>query len=313
MHRLLGMSAPRYQPNHVMYWMLSSKCVDDQMLLAPTPLVRFLIMRWLSRMQTLHDVEIVAFVFMGDHFHVVLRLRKSRLPSIMRDFKAALAKSLNAAHGRQGTLWMRRYHDDALLDEASVATHVNYIHANPVRAHLVERASEYPGISSWKAYAEDLESLSETYFDEARWLAAGGLESKRGRYTKTATVWIGRPPGWEDHSPAGRRRAVRVCVGEMAAEERRCAAERELERRRVAPVSTLVTRDPRSRAKTPKRSSKRKRASGTEEQVERFEEAYRETMLAYRKASAAYLATGVMGPFPAGTYPPRLMYALLET
>ncbi|MBN8615950.1 MAG: transposase [Deltaproteobacteria bacterium] len=306
------MSAPRYHPPSVVYWMLSSKCVDDQMLLAPSPRVRFVIMLWLSRLQTRYDVEIVGFVFMGDHFHIVLRLRMSRLPAIMQSFKSGLAKALNKVHDRRGAFWMERYHDDALLDDASVVTHVNYMHANPVRAHLVARADEYPGISSWKAYAEDLISLSETYFDEAQWLAAGGVESKRARYTQTATVTIGRPPGWDSLSAQGRRRAVAACVSEMRAEERRCAVERG-EAREVPTVRALVDRDPRSRAKSPKRSARTKRASGTDAQLELFEEAYREVMLAYRAASAAFRATGVLGPFPAGTYPPRLMYALLES
>lgn len=307
------MSAPRYHPAGVEYWMIGSKCVDDQLLLTPSPFIRFLIMLWLSRMQTLHDVEVVAFVFMGNHFHIVFRLRRSRLPAIMRDFKAALAKSLNAALGREGTVWMRRYDDKALLNEASVDTRVHYVHANPVRAGLVGRALEYPGISSWRAYVEDLDSITETWFDEVGWRAAGAKEAERAEYTRTATVRISRPPSWEGLSTAGRRGAVAACVARMDEEERRAAAEREPERPRAPSGSWILKVNPRSRPERPKRTKPSRSSWPDDEEMARFREAYREVMLAYRVASDRYLATGILGAFPAGTYPPRLMYALLET
>ncbi len=307
------MSKPRYHPPGVEYWMIGSKCVDDQLLLTPSPFIRFLIMLWLSRMQTLHDVEVVAFVFMGNHFHIVFRLRKSRLAAIMRDFKAALAKSLNAALGREGTVWMRRYDEKALLNDASVDTRVHYVHANPVRAGLVARALEYPGVSSWRAYAEDLDSLTERWFDEEAWRAAGADDSAREEYVRTATVRISRPSTWDGLSAEGRRAAVAACVAVMDEEERRAATERELERAPMPRASSISKRNPRSRPERPKRTSKSARPWPDDEETARFWEAYREVMLVYREASAAFRATGILGPFPAGTYPPRLMYALVET
>ena len=132
------MSNPRYHPRSVRLWKLSSKCVDDQFLLAPTEEVYTLVMLFLAKMQELYDVELVAFVFMGNHFHIIVRLNEDRLPDIMRDFKGGLAKALNELHGRRGALWMERYDDDAVLDDDAAGTAVDYFHANPVRALLVQ-------------------------------------------------------------------------------------------------------------------------------------------------------------------------------
>ncbi|MBX7195279.1 MAG: transposase [Sandaracinaceae bacterium] len=308
------MSKPRYHPRSVRLWKLGSKCVDDQFLLAPTPEVRALVMLFLAKMQELYDVKIVCVVFMGNHFHILVWLREDRLPDIMRDFKGGLAKAINAVLGRRGAFWMERYDDDAVLDDAAAEAAIHYFHANPVRAHVVERADDYVGVSSWKAYAEDLDALTHTFFDEPSWRRAGAPESLRGLYTRTVTVRITRPPSWEGISRSERRAKVRAMRANMRDEERQAAAERARNGTTVGAPEDVAKREPRSRPLRPKpKRVKRKRASGSDEQVRRFHEAYRQMMPAYRAASLRFRETGSLPPFPEGTYPPRLMYAFVES
>jgi hypothetical protein len=258
-------------------------------------------------------VELVGFVFMGNHFHILVRLHEDRLPDIMRDFKGGLAKALNRLHGRRGALWMERYDDDVVLNDDAAEAAVHYFHANPVRAHVVSRVDDYTGVSSWKAYAEDLDSLTHTYLDERSWRRAGAIESLRGLYMKTATVRVSRPPSWDGLSRAARRAKVQGLIADMREEERRAAAERACEGTSVPSPEEAVRRDPRSRPKRPEaKRRKRKWASGTDEQVQRFCEAYDQMLPAYRRASLEFRRTGTMPAFPAGTYPPRIMYAFVE-
>ena len=307
------MSNPRYHPHSGRLWKLGSKCVDDQFLLAPTEEVYTLVMLFLAKMQELYDVELVAFVFMGNHFHIIVRLHEDRLPDIMRDFKGGLAKALNELHGRRGALWMERYDDDAVLDDDAADTAVDYFHANPVRAHLVERVEDYPGVSSWTAYANDLDEISHTFLDDRAWRRAGALEALRGLYMKTVKVKVSRPPSWDGITASERRAKVRATVARMRDEERRAAAERARNERSTPPLESLAERDPRSRPKHPKPKRRRaKWASGTPEQVAQFHAAYRQMLPAYQRASLQFRETGTMPPFPSGTYPPRIMYAFVE-
>jgi REP element-mobilizing transposase RayT len=313
-HRaVLIMSKPRFHPPGYRLWKLGSKCVDDQFLLAPTSDVYTLVFLFLAKMQELYDVELVGFVFMGNHFHILVRLHEDRLPDIMRDFKGGLAKALNRLHGRRGALWMERYDDDAVLNDDAAEAAVHYFHANPVRAHVVSRVDDYTGVSSWRAYAEDLDSLSHTYLDERSWRRAGAIESLRGLYMKTATVRVSRPPSWDGLSREARRAKVRGLIADMREEERRAAAEREREGASAPSAGAAAERDPRSRPRRPKvKGPKRTWASGTEEQIQRFRAAYDQMLPAYRVASIEFRRTGTMPPFPAGTYPPRIMYAFVE-
>lgn len=292
--------------------MLGSKCVDDQHLLAPSKEMRFLVARCLRRMQVEYDVELIAYVIMSNHWHLVVRLRNDRLPEIMQDFKGGLGKAMNKILGRRGAVWMERYSDKALLDDASTEGKVHYTHVNPLRAHLVERLEDYPGLSSWPAYAKNLDSLTETYFDEVGWLEAGAPETERERFTHRVTIPIGRPPSWDGMSPRARRIATEHCLQRVRAEERALAVERAAEQRTVPSSSSIVERDPRSRPQNPKRS-KRERAAGTAAQVAEFRDAYRQMLPEYRRASSRFRATGTLVRFPPGTYPPRLMYAELPT
>ncbi|MFO0711791.1 MAG: hypothetical protein U0353_18205 [Sandaracinus sp.] len=79
--------------------------------------------------------------------------------------------------GRRGAFWMERYDDDAVLDDAAAEAAIHYFHANPVRAHVVERADDYVGVSSWKAYAEDLDTLTRSSTSRA-----GGARARRSRW-----------------------------------------------------------------------------------------------------------------------------------
>lgn len=308
------MSKPRYHPRSVRLWKLGSKCVDDQFLLTPTEEVRTLVFLFLAKMQELHDVEIVAAVFMGNHFHLLLLLHEDRLPDVMRDFKGGLARALNRVHGRRGAFWMERYDDDAVLDDAAVETAIHYAHANPVRAHVVEKAEDYVGVSSWKAYSEDRGAMTHTYFDEPAWRRAGALESLRALHLRTVTVAIARPPSWQGISPSERRAKVRALRANMREEERVAAAARREGGTSVRSAQELVSRDPRTRPRHPApKRVKRKRASGSDELVRKFHEAYRQMLPSYRTASLRFRETGRLPPFPEGTYPPRIMYAFVES
>ena len=301
------MSPPRFHHPDYTVFLIGSKCVDDQMLLAPTDVCCFVVMDVLERaLRRYADVMIIALVIMGNHPHILLRARNHWLSDFMRDVKTQIAKRMNAILGRRGAFWMERYDDPAILDDEAVMTTLHYIHVNPLRAGLVARCEQYPGVSSFHAYLTGSDSISTTYFDEDGWRAAGADPEHRERFTHTATVPIGRPPGWEEKNDLERRAAERAVIANVRDEERAFAAEREREHRTVPPIESLSKKDPRSRPAKPKRERRRKRAFGAPELVEAHRAAYSQMLPAYRAASRRYRESGVMCPFPAGTYPPRI-------
>jgi putative transposase len=53
-----------------------------------------------------------------------------------------------------GGLWQRRFWEHVIRDEADFAAHLDYIHFNPVRHGLVERAADWPWWSLHRYVAE---------------------------------------------------------------------------------------------------------------------------------------------------------------
>jgi len=82
---------------------------------------------------------------MPDHLHALVELGDgSDLPSTMQRTKGCLARQAGISKLLNGKLWAAGFHDHALRKDESVHAVVRYIIANPVRAGLVRRITDYP-------------------------------------------------------------------------------------------------------------------------------------------------------------------------
>jgi REP element-mobilizing transposase RayT len=91
------------------------------------------------------DAEILAWVLMPDHAHLLLTLgTRWSLQRLVQRLKSASAREVNRAVGRRGALWARAFHDHALRTEEDLRLVARYIVLNPVRAGLVARCGDYP-------------------------------------------------------------------------------------------------------------------------------------------------------------------------
>ncbi len=93
----------------------------------------------------LGDARMFAWVLMPDHVHWLLQLgERDALPTVITRLKSASARATNRALSRSGAVWARAYHDHALRHEEDLVTAARYIVANPLRAGLAKRVSDYP-------------------------------------------------------------------------------------------------------------------------------------------------------------------------
>lgn len=102
--------------------------------------------------QTLHfqdmqnNCQTLAFVIMPDHFHWLLTLKSlPGISRIMQSVKRHSARQINLNTGNTNrALWQNGFHDHAIRKEEDLKSIARYIVANPLRAGLVERISDYP-------------------------------------------------------------------------------------------------------------------------------------------------------------------------
>ncbi len=88
---------------------------------------------------------------MPDHFHLISNPRDGRIKEFAHDLKSRAAKAIlqtnshfrfpKTDEGHQ--VWQESFKDVALWSEWMIWQKINYIHANPVKAGLVNSARDY--------------------------------------------------------------------------------------------------------------------------------------------------------------------------
>src|SRR5215469_5095441 len=115
-----------------------------------------------DRRRLMHDLErvvvrsgweLLCFVVMSNHLHLLLKTPRPNLARGMQGFLSAYAHWCLRRRGRPGHLLQGRYKAEMIEDESYYWTVSRYIHLNPVRAALVEHPAEWAW-SSYPGYAE---------------------------------------------------------------------------------------------------------------------------------------------------------------
>ena len=81
--------------------------------------------------------ELLAFVFMENHLHLLLKTPRPNLARGMQQFLSSYAIWHGRRHRRVGHLFQGRYRAELIEDESYYWTVSRYIHLNPVRIPLV--------------------------------------------------------------------------------------------------------------------------------------------------------------------------------
>jgi REP element-mobilizing transposase RayT len=89
--------------------------------------------------------RLLAWVVMPNHVHALIEAMVAKpLPEIVRRWKSFTAREANRLLGRTGAFWCRDYYDRYIRDARHMERAISYIHDNPRKAGLVERAKDWP-------------------------------------------------------------------------------------------------------------------------------------------------------------------------
>ena len=130
-----------------------------------------------QRLRNESECKLIAFVVMPDHFHLIVNPRDGRI----REWTGAL-KSLSAnrliemaprrflkretdADGCRHQVWQESFKAQPLWSDWMIWQKINYIHANPLRAGLVNSAKDYRWSSFGAFYLEEADPLLQIVKD----------------------------------------------------------------------------------------------------------------------------------------------------
>ena len=97
-----------------------------------------------------------AFVIMPEHVHLLLTpARDVTIEKAVQLIKGVYSHALGTLRGRKAEVWQRGFTDHRIRDADDFASHLKYIHQNPVVARIVIDPREYRYCSAFPGFKLD--------------------------------------------------------------------------------------------------------------------------------------------------------------
>lgn len=88
--------------------------------------------------------RLLAWCVMPNHVHVLVETMEGwPLGELLHSWKSFTAKAINRTLERSGVVWQAEYFDRYIRTQAHLEAAIAYIHGNPVKARLVQRAEDW--------------------------------------------------------------------------------------------------------------------------------------------------------------------------
>ncbi|HSM12502.1 MAG TPA: transposase [Thermoanaerobaculia bacterium] len=287
---------------------VTCRTVQGRLLLRPSPILRDLTLGVLARAARLYPVEIHAFAFLSNHFHLLLTVADAqRLAAFMGYLNSNLAREAGRLIRWREKFWGRRY--QAILvssEEESQLARLRYILSHGAKEGLVDSPREWPG-------AHCAPFLLSGRPIRGRWInhtlehraSRKGIVLEPKDLVEEETLELASLPCWA-HLGAERYRArVARMLEAIESDAARSAAETG---RPVAGRAFVERQDPHLEPNRIKKGPA-PLIHAVSRQVRRdFREAYSLFLAAYRRASDRFRQGCLDVSFPDGSFPPALPF-----
>ncbi len=126
-------------PYHV-----TSRSNNKEWFTLPMPVMWRLSLQSMREAHEIHPVEIISFVLMGNHYHLMVQTPKGNLDLFMYEFNKRLALRIKTQTGQINRIFGGRYKWCLIESQKYFMNCYKYIYQNPIRAGLVNRCEDYP-------------------------------------------------------------------------------------------------------------------------------------------------------------------------
>ena len=98
----------------------------------------------LKEAEAIWPVELISFVLMNNHYHMLVITPEANLDSFMYEFNKRLALKIQRETGRINKIFGSRYKWCLIQSSQYFFNCYRYVYQNPIRAGLVQRCEDYP-------------------------------------------------------------------------------------------------------------------------------------------------------------------------
>jgi REP-associated tyrosine transposase len=279
-------------------YLITRRCSERRFFLRPSKRCRQALLFCLAEAARRSGVQICALLVMSNHYHAVIHDPHGRHPRFTEHAHKLIAKTMNAQLGRWEALWASEPCSVVeCVDATDAFDKLIYTLTNPVNDDLVERATDWPGLTSLTAQLRDRTMTARRPLS---------FFAKHGRLPPSATLVLHRLPGFEHLSQTQWADKIRSAVSRV---ERQAAAKRARSGRRLKGRKAVLRDSPHDRPTThaPRKTLSPRIAARNKwrriEALRRNAQFQRD----YRAAFHARRAGNLAAIFPAGSYQLRIL------
>lgn len=292
---------------------VTCRTVQGRFLLKPSRELRSLVIGVLARAKRLYRVELHAFVFLSNHYHLLVTVDNAQqLARFMNYLNSNLAREAGRLFVWREKFWGRRYQAIVISAEESAQTdRLRYVLSHGCKEGLVARPQEWPGAHSVEALMEG-KPLQGYWFDRTREYEARARqeEFERFEYATKETIRLEPLPCWRHLSEEGYKDQVGELIHEIELET---ANRHAGDGTRPLGVRTILAQHSHDRPRILKKGSAPLFHAVSKAVRREMVEAYRWFLCAYREAAERLSAGDPMVNFPEGSFPPRLPFVGPDT
>lgn len=279
------------------------------LLLRPSAASCEIILGILGRAQEIYGLNIHAFVFLSNHYHLLCSPTDPlQLARAMCYINSNLARELGRLHGWRERFWSRRYQAIPVSGEPSAQIErLRYLLAHGCKEGFVLTPGEWPGVHCIHALLEG-KPLQGVWFDRSLEYEARrqGIEFGARDFASVHTVILTPLPCWSHLGVAESRTRAAELIAEIESEARRRQAETG---HQPMGVEFVRRQHPHQRPMQSKRSPAPIVHAATKAARRAFLDAYRLFVAAYRRAAERLRAGDRSVHFPDFSFPPPLPFA----
>jgi len=287
---------------------ITCRTIQGRFLLRPGPALDDILLGVLGRAQRLYPVEICAFSFLSNHYHLLLWVQDAeRMTRFMWYFQTNAAREVARLANWPDKVWSRRYEAIVISNEpAAQVDRLRYVLAQGVKEGLVGRVADWPGATMVRALMED-RPLRGTWFNRTREYAARLTRKPLDprSYAEEETVTLSQLPCLRDLSPQAYRNVVAGLVQEIESE---AAAERALTGCEPLGAGAILRQHPHTRPNRTEKSPAPRFHAASRRVRQELREAYGWFLVAFREAAESLKAGDRLARFPDGCFPPGLPF-----
>lgn len=283
-------------------WFITVRNFQQRKLMTPrTALVRDVCGGVLAEALRMYGFQVHGYVFLSNHFHLIVRGRGIALARFMQFLLSNLARKLMPLCARPwwGRFWERRYTATPILDDAALEGLLGYVLSHGVKEGLVRGPMEWEGLHCASQFVEG-RSETHPWFDwTKRWLARnakGPLDRYCAEIAEPVELKLTPIPSWAAMTRSQRvARLTDITAHARAKAPGRVVGVRAIRAQGLEPPAERLAR------KRPQLSH-----GQVPQQREEHREAYRNFVRMFRQASVAWRSGCADAGFPPECFKPTI-------